>query len=37
MLPQEDMAEAMMSNIEKREPEFKDMQEIKDYGKSSAK
>ena len=35
MLPQEDMAEAMMSNIEKREPEFKDMQEIKDYGKSS--
>ena len=30
MLPQEDMAEAMMSNIEKREPEFKDMQEIKD-------
>ena len=37
MLPQEDMAEAMMSNIEKREPEFKDMQEIQDYGKSSAK
>ena len=37
MLPQEDMAEAMMSNVEKREPEFKDMQEIKDYGKSSAK
>ena len=37
MLPQEDMAEAMMSNIEKREPEFADMQEIKDYGKSSAK
>ena len=37
MLPQEDMAEAMISNIEKREPEFKDMQEIKDYGKSSAK
>ena len=37
MLPQEDMAEAMMSNIEKRDPEFKDMQEIKDYGKSSAK
>ncbi len=37
MLPQEDMAEAMLSNIEKREPEFKDMQEIKDYGKSSAK
>ena len=37
MLPQEDMSEAMMSNIEKREPKFKDMQEIKDYGKSSAK
>ena len=37
MLPQEDMAEAMMSNMEKRDPEFKDMQEIKDYGKSSAK
>ena len=37
MLPQEDMAEAMMSNIEKRDPEFKDMQEIKDYGKSSTK
>jgi enoyl-CoA hydratase len=37
MLPQEDMAEAMMSNMEKRNPEFKDMQEIKDYGKSSAK
>ena len=37
MLPQEDMAEAMMSNIEKRDPEFQDMQEIKDYGKSSAK
>jgi len=37
MLPQEDMAEAMMSNLEKRNPEFKDMQEIKDYGKSSAK
>ena len=36
MLPQEDMAEAMMSNMEKRDPEFKDMQEIKDYGKSSA-
>jgi len=26
-----------MSNMEKRDPEFKDMQEIKDYGKSSAK
>ena len=37
MLTQEDMAEAMMSNMEKRDPEFKDMQEIKDYGKSSAK
>ena len=37
MLPQEDMAEAMMSNMEKRDPEFKDMQEIKDYGKSSVK
>ena len=37
MLPQEDMAEAMVSNLEKRNPEFKDMQEIKDYGKSSAK
>jgi len=37
MLPQEYMAEAMMSNMEKRDPEFKDMQEIKDYGKSSAK
>ena len=37
MLPQEDMAEAMMSNMEKRDPEFRDMQEIKDYGKSSAK
>ena len=37
MLPQEDMAEAMMSNMEKRDPDFKDMQEIKDYGKSSAK
>ena len=37
MLPQEDMAEAMMSNMEKRDPEFQDMQEIKDYGKSSAK
>jgi enoyl-CoA hydratase len=37
MLPQEDMAEAMMSNMEKRDPEFKNMQEIKDYGKSSAK
>ena len=37
MLPQEDMAEAMISNMEKRDPEFKDMQEIKDYGKSSAK
>ena len=37
MLPQEDMAEAMMSNMEKRDPEFKDMQEIRDYGKSSAK
>ena len=37
MLPQEDMAEAMMSNMEKRDPEFEDMQEIKDYGKSSAK
>ena len=37
MPPQEDMAEAMMSNMEKRDPEFKDMQEIKDYGKSSAK
>ena len=37
MLPQEDMAEAMMSNMEKRDPEFKDMQEIKDYGKSSTK
>ena len=37
MLPQEDMAEAMMSNMEKRDPEFKDMQEIKDYGKSSSK
>ena len=37
MLPQEDMAEAMMSNIEKRDPEFKDMQEIRDYGKSSTK
>ena len=35
MLPQEDMAEAMMSNMEKRDPEFQDMQEIKDYGKSS--
>jgi hypothetical protein len=31
------MSEAMMSNMEKRNPEFKDMQEIKDYGKSSAK
>ena len=37
MLPQEDMAEAMISNIEKRDPEFKDMQDIKEYGKSSAK
>ena len=37
MLPQEDMAEAMISSIEKRDPEFKDMQEIKEYGKSSAK
>ena len=37
MLPQEDMAEAMMSNMEKRDPEFQDMQEIKNYGKSSAK
>lgn len=37
MLPQEDMAEAMMSNMEKRDPEFQDMQEIKDYGKSSTK
>ena len=37
MLPQEDMAEAMMSNMEKRDPEFKDMHEIRDYGKSSAK
>ena len=37
MLPQEDMAEAMMSNMEKRDPEFKDMQEIRNYGKSSAK
>ena len=37
MLPQEDMAEAMMSNMEKRDPEFKDMQEIRDYGKSSSK
>ena len=37
MLPQEDMAEAMMSNMEKRDPEFQDMQEIKDYGKSSVK
>ena len=37
MLPQEDMAEAMMSNMEKRDPEFKDMQEIRDYGKSSTK
>ena len=37
MLPQEDMAEAMISNMEKRDPEFQDMQEIKDYGKSSAK
>ena len=37
MLPQEDMAEAMMSNMEKRDPKFKDMQEIRDYGKSSAK
>ena len=37
MLPQEDMAEAMMSNMEKRNPEFQDMQEIKDYGKSSSK
>ncbi len=37
MLPQEDMAEAMMSNMEKRDPEFKDMQEIRDYGKSSVK
>ena len=37
MLPQEDMAEAMMSNMEKRDPEFQDMQEIKDYGKTSAK
>ena len=37
MLPQEDMAEAMMSNMEKRDPEFQDMQEIKDYGKSSSK
>ena len=37
MLPQEDMAEAMMSNIKKRDPEFKDMQEIRDYGKSSTK
>jgi enoyl-CoA hydratase len=37
MLPQEDMAEAMMSNMEKRDPEFKDLQEIRDYGKSSAK
>ena len=37
MLPQEDMTEAMMSNMEKRDPEFKDMQEIRDYGKSSTK
>ena len=37
MLPQEDMAEAMISNMEKRDPEFQDMQEIKDYGKSSSK
>ncbi len=37
MLPQEDMAEAMMSNMEKRDPEFEDMQEIRDYGKSSTK
>ena len=35
MLPQEDMAEAMMSRAEKREPEFEDILEIKEYGKSN--
>ena len=35
MLPQEDMAEAMMSRAEKREPEFEDILEIKEYGKNS--
>ena len=34
MLPQEDMAEAMMSRVEKREPEFEDIAEIKEYGKA---
>ena len=35
MLPQEDMAEAMMSRAEKREHEFEDILEIKEYGKSN--
>ena len=35
MLPQGDMMEAMTSRVEKREPEFKDMLDIKDYGKSA--
>jgi enoyl-CoA hydratase len=35
MLPQDDMMEAMTSRVEKREPEFKDMLDIKDYGKSA--
>lgn len=35
MLPQDDMAEAMTSRMEKRDPEFADMLEIKDYGKSA--
>jgi len=34
MLPQEDMAEAMMSRAEKREPEFEDIAEIREYGKT---
>jgi hypothetical protein len=29
------MAEAMTSRMEKRDPEFADMLEIKDYGKSA--
>ena len=35
MLPQEDMAEAMMSKVEKRDPQFDDILEIKEYGKAN--
>ena len=35
MLPQEDMAEAMMSKVEKRDPQFEDILEIKEYGKAN--